>query len=82
MRQHTNGHQADVVAGWLANVSTMQMTIAHTQDWAACLGGLAACRGLPAVSVVLALARASSALVGSRRDSNCVLTPHLTQKRN
>ena len=23
-----------------------------------------------------------AALAGSRRDSNCVLTPHLTQKRN
>ena len=70
---------------WLAgqqDANTMQMTIAQTQDGLPALVGWAACRGLPAVSVVLALARASSALVGSRRDSNCVLTPHLTQKRN
>ena len=77
------------LAGWLSqqlasqqDASEVQMTIAQTKVWAACLGGWAACRGRLAVSVVLALVCASSALVGSRRDSNCVLTPQLTQRTN
>ena len=70
---------------WLAgqqDANTMQMTIAQTQDGLPALVGWAACRGLPAVLVVLALARVSSALVGSRCDSNCILTPQLTQSNN
>jgi len=70
-------HRTANAAGWLPqqlasqqDASEVQMTIAQTKVWAACLGGWAACRGRLAVSVVLALVCASSALVGSRRDSN------------
>ena len=70
-------HRTVNAAGWLSqqlasqqDASKVQMTIAQTKVWPPALVGWAACRGLLAASVVLALVRASSALVGSRRDSN------------
>ena len=82
MRQHANGHQAAAVAGWPAGCQHDADDYCTDTSRAARLGGWAACRGLPAVSVVLALVRVSSALVGSRCDSNCILTPQLTQSNN
>ena len=51
-------HRTANAAGWLPqqlasqqDASEVQMTIAQTKVWAACLGGWAACRGRLAVSV-------------------------------
>ena len=82
-------HRTANAAGWLPqqlasqqDASEVQMTIAQTKVWAACLGGLG-CWSRAACCVCRA--GAGLRLVGSRRVSSrleLILTPQLTQRTN
>ena len=77
------------LAGWLSqqlasqqDASKVQMTIAQTKVWAACLGGLGC---LSRAACCVCRAGAGLRLVGSRRVSSrleLILTSQLTQRTN
>ena len=82
-------HRTANAAGWLPqqlasqqDASEVQMTIAQTKVWAACLGGLGC---LSRAACCVCRAGAGLRLVGSRRVSSrleLILTPQLTQRTN